>query len=150
MPFVNFGPRGFGPRKRIINFKGDLDRLFEEFFGDEVDDVTVKSEIRPRTDIEDSGKSFILTMELPGLGKNDIKVNYQDGKLNIVGEKKSSADKQALIKRERRYGRIARSFDLPSEIASEAIEASFENGVLTIVLPKVEETPKPGIEVEIK
>ncbi len=150
MPFVNFGPRSFGPRKRIINFKGDLDRLFEEFFGDEVDDVTVKSEIRPHTNIEDNGKSFILTMELPGMGKDDIKVSYQGGKLNIVGEKKGPGEKQALIKRERRFGKIARSFDLPSEVDSEGIEAAFENGVLSISLPKVAETVEPGVEVKIK
>jgi len=150
MPFVNFGQRGFGPRKRIISFKGDLDRLFEEFFGDEVDDVTVKSEVRPRTNIEDSAESYILTMELPGMGKDDIKVGYQAGKLNIVGEKKVSGDKPVLIKRERRFGKIARSFDLPSEIDSADIEASFENGLLTIVLKKVEENVEPGIDVKIK
>ena len=92
-----------------------------------------------RTDIRDAGDKFVLEAELPGFDKGDIKLDVKDGILTITAEHSENQEqkdaKGAYIRRERRYGAFARSFDV-SGIDTSAISASYTDGVLTLNLPK--------------
>lgn len=150
MPFVNFGPRRFGPRHHVINFKGDLDRLFEEFFGapQEGDDL---GDFSPRTSIEDKPGAYVVQLELPGVHKEDVKLSFQKGRLYVAGEKlPDTEEKSSYLRNERIFGKFARSFQFPDNVNPDKIEATFENGLLTVSIAKAVDVKEPNVEINIK
>lgn len=90
-----------------------------------------------RTDVIDNGDAFTLESELPGFKKEDIKIDIENDCLTISAERKvdNKDEKDNYIKRERFYGSFSRSFDV-SGINVDGIEASYNDGVLTVKLPK--------------
>ena len=90
-----------------------------------------------RTDVSDEGDAFKLEAELPGFKKEDISIDIKDERLTISAERKleSEENKPNFVKRERYYGSYRRSFGLDG-INTEAIEASYTDGVLSLRLPK--------------
>ncbi len=92
-----------------------------------------------RTDILDSGDSYILEAELPGFQKEDISLDLKDGILTITATHSASKDSRsengAYIRRERRFGSFQRSFDVTG-IETSGITAAYESGVLSVTLPK--------------
>ena len=92
-----------------------------------------------RTDVTDTGDAYKLEAELPGFKKEDIKIDVEDDCLTISAERKVDEDKKDeknnFVKRERYYGSYSRSFNV-SEIDVEGIKAAYENGVLTLTMPK--------------
>ncbi|MFN1834167.1 Hsp20/alpha crystallin family protein [Balneola sp. MJW-20] len=122
----------------------DMDRMF--------DDMTPFSKIKfgnggfgadlwaPETDLIELDEAYKLTVDLPGLNKNDVEVSYKDHRLVISGERKEETDekKNGFIRKERYTGTFTRAFTLPSAIKEDQIKASFKNGVLTVMAPKAE------------
>ena len=92
-----------------------------------------------RTDIRDQGDKFLLEAELPGFQKEEISLELKDGILTIRAEHKESEEEQAkkgeYVRRERRYGSFARTFDV-SGIDESGITAAYHNGILELTLPK--------------
>lgn len=106
-----------------------------------------------KTDIKDVGNAFELEADLPGFKKEDIAIDINDNYLTIRAERhfeNDTKDKDGqYISQERSYGSFARSFDI-SAVGEEHITASYENGVLKLVLPKKEQTkPSGGRRLEI-
>lgn len=93
-----------------------------------------------------------MKVELPGVSKDDVKITIESNILTIRGEKKQEKDvKQENYQRiERSYGSFQRSFTLPGTVKSDAIDAIFKDGVLTVTLPKAEEAKPKHIEVKVK
>ncbi len=93
------------------------------------------------TDIVDKGDRFVLEADLPGFNKEDINIHVDDNRLTISAQHKVSKEenKDNYIRKERRYGSFTRSFDVPN-IKTDQIKADYKNGVLTIDLPKKENT----------
>jgi len=103
----------------------------------------------PAIDISERKDAYLVTVELPGVKLDDLEIAYQDGLLTIQGERgvaPNSADQQTHLI-ERRYGPFRRSVTLPLHVTAEAIDASFEDGVLTVLVPKAEEAKPKRIEV---
>ena len=94
-----------------------------------------------KTDIRETDKEYVLEAELPGFAKEDIRAEIRDGVLKIRAEKseKSTEEAERYLRRERSYGSFSRSFSLEGILADE-ITASYENGILSVTLPK--ELPK--------
>lgn len=94
----------------------------------------------PSADITEDEKEYMIRLDIPGMEKNDIKVNFQDGRLTVTGERKSEEkeEKKDYVRQERYFGSFYRSFTLPEKIKEDAIEATFKNGVLKLVVPKGE------------
>ena len=92
-----------------------------------------------RTDISESGDAYKLEAELPGFAKEDIKVDIEDDTLTIRAEHSENKDEQndegEYVRRERYYGSYSRSFNV-SEIEVDGITAAYENGILTLNMPK--------------
>ena len=92
-----------------------------------------------KTDIRDTGDSYVLEAELPGFQKEEISLELKEGILTIRAEHKESEEEQAkkgeYIRRERRYGSFARTFDV-SGIDESGITAAYHNGILELTLPK--------------
>ena len=99
----------------------------------------------PALDISERKDAYLVTVELPGVKLDDLQITLEDGLLTIQGERHFAHDssEQQFHRVERRYGAFRRSITLPAQVQAEQIEASFDNGVLQIVVPKMEEaTPK--------
>ena len=94
----------------------------------------------------------MLKAELPGFDENQIHLRFEDGILSLEGERKfekENADEN-YHRVERSYGRFVRSFTIPSNVDNEKISASFHNGILTVELPKREETKPKQIKIQAK
>ena len=105
-----------------------------------------------RTDIRDAGDHYLLEADLPGFQKGDIDLHLEDGVLTITAKhQETSQQKQEgkYICRERRVGSYARSFDM-SGIQEDAISAAYENGVLTLKLPKQGEVVPQSRKIAIQ
>ena len=104
-----------------------------------------------RTDVIDTGDAYQLQSELPGFKKDDIRIDVENDVLTISAERKLDSDekKPNFIKRERFYGSFSRSFDV-SGINVDGIEAAYNDGVLTLTMPKKVETAPAKRSLEIK
>ena len=103
----------------------------------------------PALDISERKDAYLVTVELPGVEADDLQITLEDGLLTIQGERQftQESSEQQFHRIERRYGAFRRSITLPAQVQAEQIEASFDNGVLQIVVPKAEEAKPKRIQV---
>lgn len=105
----------------------------------------------PSVDVAETERAFHIHAELPGVKKEDIKVNVNDGVLTLSGHRQSkSEDNTKKYHRiERSYGSFSRSFALPDDVMPEKVEASFQDGVLEVDLPKSKDEKPKQVDVKI-
>jgi HSP20 family protein len=99
----------------------------------------------PAVNITENANDYKISVAAPGLKKNDFHINVDGSMLTISGEKeetKEEKDQENYTRKEYNYSSFSRSFTLPEEVNREKIEASYEDGVLKLVLPKKEEVKK--------
>ena len=141
----------FTPRRDVRHLQREFDRLFESFFPTRpVDDDAAESAVwAPRTDLSETDEAYLIHLDLPGLKKDEVEINVHDGTLSISGERRheETAEDRTFVRVERSYGRFYRSFSLPQTINADGIEAAFEDGVLTIHVPKAEELKPRRIDI---
>ena len=103
----------------------------------------------PALDISERKDAYLVTVELPGVEADDLDITMEDGLLTIQGERHFAHDssEQQFHRVERRYGAFRRSITLPAHAMAEGIQASFEDGVLQILVPKAEEAKPKRIQV---
>jgi HSP20 family protein len=103
----------------------------------------------PALDISERKDAYLVTVELPGLKPEDLDITMEDGLLTIQGERQftSESSEQQFHRVERSYGAFRRSITLPAHVMAEGIQASFEDGVLQILVPKMEEAKPKRIQV---
>jgi HSP20 family protein len=134
----------------MTSFGWPFGRLFEDTFGrsllrtEDGDQLLV-----PAMDVAEDEHGLSLTVELPGLGKDDVKITVENGVLAIAGEKKSTTESgdKTWHRLERRYGSFYRAITLPKGVTGEKAEATFENGVLRVALPKSEAAKPKAITI---
>ena len=122
-----------------MNVFDDMDTMIHSFFNTDWNfPVRDTRNWSPAVDVNEKDNSFVLTADIPGLTKKDIKVNVANGKLSISGERTYETDQENdnYHYRERRFGTFDRSFKLPDTVDEEKISASFKNGILIVALPK--------------
>ncbi len=99
-----------------------------------------------RTDVKETSDSYELQMSLPGIDKKDIKASLKDGYMTINASTSKSNDEKDqdnhYIRRERYQGSVSRTFFVGEDVKEEDIKAKFENGILTLTVPKKSEEPK--------
>ena len=124
-----------------------FDEMERNFFGNAQSNVLSAF----RTDVIDTGDAYKLDAELPGFKKDDIKIDVENDVLTISAERKLDTDenKPNFVKRERFYGSYSRSFDV-SGIEVDGIQAAYNDGVLTLTMPKKVETAPASRRLEIK
>lgn len=114
-------------------------------------EILQKTDWAPSVDITENKDAFVITAELPGIRKEDVKVSVHDGVLTIQGERSfENTEEDAKRHRvERFYGHFARSFTLPEHVDDENIKANYHDGVLELTLAKQEKAKPRAIEVEV-
>ena len=132
------------PHNELLRWSRDLDTFFNRGWnnGEGVS-------LSPEVDIEEAEKQFLITAALPGVEEENIDITVKDGVLTISSHREESKEEktEGTILRERSYGSFQRSFRLGRNVNSEKIEASYKNGVLSVVLPKAEEVKPRQIPV---
>jgi HSP20 family protein len=103
----------------------------------------------PALDISERKDAYLVTVELPGVEVDDLEITLEDGLLTIQGERHFAHDssEQQFHRVERRYGAFRRSITLPAHVMAEGIQATVDNGVLQILVPKMEEATPKRIQV---
>ena len=103
----------------------------------------------PPVDITERKDAYLVAVELPGVGTGDLEITFQDGLLTIQGERHVPYDAAAekVHRAERRYGAFRRSITLPSHVQADKIEASAQDGVLQVLVPKAPEVRAKRIQV---
>jgi HSP20 family protein len=103
----------------------------------------------PALDISERKDAYVVTVEVPGIKAEDLDITLEDGLLTIQGERRFTQEstEQQFHRVERRYGSFRRSITLPAQVQAEQIEASFEDGVLEVIVPKAEEAKPKKISV---
>ena len=106
----------------------------------------------PSVDVFEDKESLKIVAELPGLKPEDVKITLENSTLTLRGEKKQVAEEKTerVHRYERSYGSFERSFSLPNTVDAEKVAAAFENGVLTVTLPKAEKAKPREIAVAAK
>jgi HSP20 family protein len=132
----------------------EMNRVFDEFFRDETypDGSLFNRSWSPAVDIEESSDAYVLKAELPGMKKDDVKITLDKNLLTLKGEKSSETERKDgnFYRMERSYGSFERSFVLPGSVKADRIDAAYQDGVLTLTLPKTEEAKQKLIEVKVK
>ena len=105
----------------------------------------------PPVDIFEEKEAIRITAELPGVRPEDVKISLEGNVLTVHGQKQQMAEERAerVHRYERTYGEFERTFNLPASVDANKITASYENGVLTITLPKAEQARPREIQVEV-
>lgn len=122
------------------------DNLFNDF-DDIMDWPTVSTDpTLMKSDVKDAGDHYELTMDLPGFSKDDVKLHLKDGVLNFEATTNKSNDEKdkdgKYLRRERFQGTCSRSFYVGKDVSEDDIKAKFDNGVLTVCVPKKEAKPE--------
>lgn len=106
----------------------------------------------PKVDLSETEKEIAVKAELPGLKREDIDIYLEERNLVIRGEKKSETEETGrhFHRVERRYGSFYRTLPLPAAVEQDKIEATFKDGILTVVLPKSEEARKKLTHIEVR
>jgi HSP20 family protein len=140
------------PVRRTSNLfsPASLDRFFDAPFFRSFEDRIEPRRWSPAVEVFDSEGELNFSVEVPGLEKEDLKINVENGHLTISGEKKvESEDGKEYFRRERFYGKFTRTFRLPDTADTQKIKANLTNGVLIISMPRKEEAKPKQIEVKV-
>lgn len=146
MAIVRSYPRRPAPRTDIDDFNA----LVNRFFSPSLSGSATAGEWSPSVNVKETPEGLVLSAELPGMKPEDVEIEFENNVLSIRGEKESETTEEEGERYhvwERRYGSFHRSFTLPRTIDSSAIQASFDNGILTVSLPKAAEAKSRRIEV---
>jgi HSP20 family protein len=135
--------------------RGRMDRLFNEMLQNVWGAGAASEGFSPRTwappvDIRETDEALVLNAELPGLTKEDVEITLENNVLTLAGERRLEKDVKAenWHRLERAYGSFSRSFTLPTSVRTDRVEAAFANGVLTVTLPKMEESKPRRISIK--
>lgn len=129
----------------------EIDRVFDSFFPTRYteDEETSKAVWAPRVDLSENDDLYRIELDVPGMDRDDLNISFQDNQLTVSGERREERKEEdsEYVRVERAFGHFYRSFRLPKTIKADAIEANYENGVLTIEVPKAEESKPQRIQV---
>lgn len=135
-----------GPWGALYNIDEYINQMLGEFGGGLTEPVA--REWRPAMDLSETDEAYIIEADMPGVGKEDVKIELLDDVVTIQGERKSekseSDEKRGYHRVERSCGGFTRTIQIPDGFKADEVKASFENGVLRVTLPKPE-TAKPKL-----
>jgi HSP20 family protein len=143
--------RGSDPLQSLRRLNSLLDEAFGGWPSDRSENGSITAAWAPACDVFEDKDTVKIVAELPGVKPEDVKLSIENNLLTIRGEKKQVAEEhnERVHRYERTYGAFERHFALPNTVDADKVEARFEHGVLTIVLPKAERARPREIQVKV-
>jgi len=143
--------RELAPFREFERIKKEMDWVWDSFFerGPRAGET---GEWYPSLDVAETKNDIVVKAEVPGMDPKDIDISLSNGLLTIKGEKKQEREEKEgdYHLTERSFGTFTRAIQLPAEVQSDKIEASYKNGVLKVTLPKSEEAKKKEIKIKVQ
>jgi len=138
------------PFRGLSTLQDQFNRIFNESFRHQPEESALTT-WAPAVDIYETPNELVVKADLPDVNEKDIDVRVENNLLTIRGERKfeKSVSEENFLRIERTYGSFSRSFSLPNTVNSEAIGAEYKNGVLTVTLPKREESKPRQVKVTV-
>jgi HSP20 family protein len=137
----------------VCGTQDDLNSIFRSLFGEMIPakDGGIAQYRQPIAEVYETDKELVAELEMPGVSKDDIKVNVKDGVLEIKAEKKQEKEekKKDSYRYERSYAGFHRYIQLPEGVDGKQIRGTYEAGVLRLEIPKPKEQKALGYEVKI-
>ena len=129
-----------------------MDRMFDDMWMYPIRSRGRERDWLPSADIEERENEYLVSMDLPGMDRDDLKVTIRENRVIIEGERKQerTGEESDLHLVERRYGNFKRSFRLSKAVDAEKIRARYTDGVLTLTIPKSEESKPREIDIAVK
>jgi len=141
----------WNPMKEMVSLRERMSRLFDEplFRFDGRSEEAEMGAWFPAVDMFEKDDQLVIKAELPGMDKKDISLDFKDGVLTLSGVRKQENEvkEENVFRREMSYGKFVRSFSLPVDSDAEKIKAEFQNGLLTIEIPRPEQHKPKQIKV---
>lgn len=141
----------WNPLKEMATLRGRMNRLIDDslFRSDLRNEETEMGVWLPAVDVFEKEDQLVIKAELPGMDKKDISLDFKDGVLTLSGVRKSENEvkEDNFYRREMSYGKFVRSFSLPADSDADKIKAEFQNGLLTVEVPKPERHQPKQIKV---
>ncbi len=138
------------PVRDLSMLEREAERLFDRFFsGAGEAETEMPMAWVPPADVSERDDAFLIRLDLPGVKKSEVQITFENGLLTVSGERRSEHEgsHDRLHRLERWYGRFLRTFNLGMKVLPDKIKATFKNGVLTIEVPKAEESRPLRIKV---
>ena len=138
------------PFRGLSTLQDQFNRLFNESFRNHPEESALTT-WAPAVDIYETPNELVVKADLPDVNEKDIDVRVENNLLTIRGERKfeKSVSEENFLRVERTYGSFSRSFSLPNTVNAESIGAEYKNGVLTVTLPKREESKPRQVKVTV-
>ena len=138
------------PFRGLSTLQDQFNRLFNESFRNHPEESALTT-WAPAVDIYETPNELVVKADLPDVNEKDIDVRVENNLLTIRGERKfeKSISEENFLRVERTYGSFSRSFSLPNTVNAESIGAEYKNGVLTVTLPKREESKPRQVKVTV-
>lgn len=142
-----------GPFRALAELENEMDRWMSGSIGSSPmrwSEETEKSDFAPACNFKETNKDYIIQFDIPGVKKGDVKIEIENNRLMVSGErsdKKEEKDARHVLT-ETYYGTFMRSFNLPIAVDENKVDAHYEDGVLTITVPKLHSTKAKEIKIQ--
>jgi HSP20 family protein len=137
------------PSREVESLHSEVNRLFDSFFGGRSGNGVASRRWVPAMDLAEEGEELVLRADLPGLTEDDVEIEVKDRVLTVSGERKTEEKQEGegYYRVERAFGSFSRSLSLPDGIDADKVNAEFDNGVLTVRIPKPEEHKAHRVQI---
>jgi HSP20 family protein len=134
----------------VSSIRDEFEQRLSEWFEQPFGTSTAAGGWAPRYDLEETDDAWVMHVELPGIEPDEIEVSLDDQTLTITGERRfyDKKEEDGFTRVERSFGSFHRAVRLPSTVEADAIEATHDNGVLTVTIPRSAQAPAHRIEVK--
>ena len=145
------------PFRSVVKMQQQMDRLFDRMWNDvgagelelPIADFSYASAFVPACNVDETDNYYLMSFDIPGVKKEDVKIDLRGHTLIVSGERKEEFEQKgkAQYKAETSYGEFQRSFELAEDVKADQIEAQYENGVLRVAIPKSKATKAESIKI---
>ena len=142
------------PVRELHTMQNEMNRLFNTFFDSPTPSNGGNAGVRrwiPAMDVVETEDHFVLRADLPGLSESDVNIELEDNVLTVAGDRKAEHEQrgEGYYRVERAFGSFSRSLTLPEGVDADAIEASFDSGVLEVRIPKPEQQKPRKVQISL-
>jgi HSP20 family protein len=143
------------PFETLNTLQNRINRVFDDEYSSNADKSQSTETMNtwfPVTDVYETKDEYVFKMEVPGLTKDDIEIEFLNNTLSVKGERKQEKEvkKEDCFRIERYYGSFNRSFSIPNDVDNGKISAKMNNGILELKVPKAEEKKARSIPIDLK
>lgn len=142
------------PMREMLSLREAMDKLFEEsFVGPQWRSFwPAEGGATLAMDVYETGDALVVTAPVPGIKPEEVEITITGNSLTVQGETRAEerSEQGSYLRQEVRYGSFQRTMDLPVDVQADKAEAVFENGMLTLTLPKAEQVKPKSIKINVK